>query len=320
MRSLAVGALLLLVSTLAAAPTEAVLIENPPFVLAPVPWEFSTATNTFSGEQGGFVLHVLFDDLGNFQSGTFEQRGSPGNQLLMKGTVVGVPTPVDISGEFFFVPFALDITFSSPQLPIHVDAAIWDAYICHGGKDCGPNGPTSVEEVFTTDYSDAWVPVHNTLHTFRVPYPSAGALLWLGLLILVAIRAGATSLRKAILIVVLILVAQVGTAHAQDRQQVLSTEEWAGLMNSNAKVGLAYLSGVIDTLGAVGGFTCKTPVVLIQAAARIQVELSDRPDKVQRWFVAALMSDLTRNHHCRFVDTERLRYSNEKMAQWENER
>jgi hypothetical protein len=104
---------------------------------------------------------------------------------------------------------------------------------------------------------------------------------------------------------------------AQERQQLLSTEEWAELSNRNEKMALSYFKGVLDTLAAIGNFTCKSPVVPVQAAARIRLDFHGSPDKVQRWFVFALMADLTRNHHCRFLDTDRLKYSNEKLAEWE---
>jgi hypothetical protein len=106
-------------------------------------------------------------------------------------------------------------------------------------------------------------------------------------------------------------------AHPQERPQLLSTAEWAALSNTNQQAGLLYLKGVLDTLGAIGNFTCKTPVVLAQTAVRIRLDLHDNPEKIQTWFVPALMADLTRNHHCRFLDTDRLKYSNEKLAEWE---
>ncbi len=106
-------------------------------------------------------------------------------------------------------------------------------------------------------------------------------------------------------------------AQAQERQQLLSTEEWVQMANVDAKTSLLYLKGVIDTLGAIGNFTCKTPVVLIQSAARIQLGYHDNPENMQRWFIFALMADLTRHHHCRFLDTDRLTYSNGKLAEWE---
>jgi hypothetical protein len=92
------------------------------------------------------------------------------------------------------------------------------------------------------------------------------------------------------------------------------------MANVNVKTSLVYLQGVIDTLGAIGDFTCKTPVVPIQSAARIQLDFHENPEKVQRWLIFALMADLTRHHHCRFLDTDRLTYSNGKLAEWEAEK
>src|SRR6266511_2824808 len=93
--------------------------------------------------------------------------------------------------------------------------------------------------------------------------------------------------------------------HAQEGQQLLSTAEWVEMANVNTRMRLSYLKGVIDTLGAIGNFTCKTPVVLIQSAARIHLDFRDNPENVQTWFIFALMADLTRHHHCRFLDTDR---------------
>lgn len=106
-------------------------------------------------------------------------------------------------------------------------------------------------------------------------------------------------------------------ATAQERQQLLSTAEWVEMANVDQKVSLSYLKGTIDTLAAIGNFTCKTPVALIQSSARIQLDFHDNPENMQRWFIFALMADLTRHHHCRFLDTERLTYSNGKLAEWE---
>jgi hypothetical protein len=104
---------------------------------------------------------------------------------------------------------------------------------------------------------------------------------------------------------------------AQQRQQLLSTEEWVNLGNKDEKVSVGYLKGVIDTLGAIGNFTCAKPVVLGQAAARIHVDWAEHPERMQTWFIFALMADLTRNYHCRFTDTERLSYTNRKLKEWE---
>ena len=60
-----------------------------------------------------------------------------------------------------------------------------------------------------------------------------------------------------------------------------------------------------------------TSVPLSESAARIQLDFRDNPESIQKWFVFALMADLTRHHHCRFLDTDRLTYSNGKLAEWE---
>ena len=177
------------------------------FLFGTVPWEFSTVTNTFSGEQvGGLAfsptlagtgsLQVLFDDLGNFQSGTWEVRRYPDDALLLKGTVAGHNEPVD-QVEHFWTIFDLGVDFSSPLLGFPVHYAAWWTYICKGGPEpsCGAEGPETVEEpatvaeLFTTDYSDASVPLHNYLFIYTVvPSPSPGVLLGLGLAMLAAIR------------------------------------------------------------------------------------------------------------------------------------
>ena len=118
----------------------------------------------------------------------------------------------------------------------------------------------------------------------------------------------------------LILLPMNAAAQTQQRQELLSTEEWVDLNNKDEGISVAYLKGVVDTLGAIGNFSCSRPVVLGQSAARIRIDFADHPEKVQRWLIFALMADLTRNHHCRFTDTDRLRYSNGKLAEWEGTR
>lgn len=124
---------------------------------------------------------------------------------------------------------------------------------------------------------------------------------------------------RGVLVSMLLLVTlmPIPGATAQQRQELLSTEEWVNLSNSDEKMGMAYFKGVLDTLGAIGNFTCTKPVVGALSAARIRVEFHSHPDKMQRWFIFALMADLTRNYHCRFTDTDRLAYTNEKLKEWE---
>ncbi len=53
----------------------------------------------------------------------------------------------------------------------------------------------------------------------------------------------------------------MNAAQSQQCQQLLSTEEWVDLNNRDEKPSVYYLRGVVDTLGAIGNFTCKSPVV-----------------------------------------------------------
>ncbi len=106
-------------------------------------------------------------------------------------------------------------------------------------------------------------------------------------------------------------------AAAQQTQQLLSTEEWVDLSNKDEKIAVSYLKGVIDTLGAIGNVTCTKPVVLGQSAARIRVDWAEHSERMQTWFIFALMADLTRNYHCRFTDPERLSYTNGKLKELE---
>jgi hypothetical protein len=148
-------------------PALASVIQNPTFLFPSVPWEFSTATNTFFGEQAGELgstgllargtLRVIFDDLGDFQSGTFEVRRFSNSGLLLKGTVTGHSAPKEADlGTHFFTIFELDVDFSSPQLGFTADFGDWHTFVCKGSDpDCGPDGPTSLAGLFTTDYADA---------------------------------------------------------------------------------------------------------------------------------------------------------------------
>jgi len=123
--------------------------------------------------------------------------------------------------------------------------------------------------------------------------------------------------RTLLSILVLATLMPIHHATAQQRRELFSTEEWVDLNNKDEKASVYYLRGVVDTLGAIGNFTCRKPVVFGQSAARIRVDFQDHPDKVQRWFIFALMADLTRNYTCRFTDTDRLSYTNEKLKEWE---
>jgi hypothetical protein len=98
--------------------------------------------------------------------------------LLLKGTVTGhsVPKEADL-GTHFFTIFDLDVDFSSPQLGFTADFGDWHTFVCKGSDpDCGPDGPTSLAGLFTTDYADANMPLFNYLHTFAIPSPPPGAL------------------------------------------------------------------------------------------------------------------------------------------------
>ena len=127
------------------------------------------------------------------------------------------------------------------------------------------------------------------------------------------------TLRGAALVYVAVTIALVaaGAVQAQERQQLLSTAEWVELSNSNQKVAFSYVKGALDTLGAIGNFTCTKPAVMRESAARILVDAQKNPEKIHRWFLFALMSDMTRHYHCRFVDPGRLTYTNQKLAEWE---
>ena len=109
----------------------------------------------------------------------------------------------------------------------------------------------------------------------------------------------------------------VNAAERIERQPLLSTGEWVDLNSRDEKASVSYLRGVVDTLGAIGNFTCRRPVVFAQSAARIRVEFLDHPETVQTRFIFALMADLTRNYTCRFTDTDKLTYTNQKLKEWE---
>ena len=217
LRPLLIGmALLALISGLAPAAVAEVM--NPTLSFGSVPWGFSTRTNTFSGEEVGgrvddFVqinglmeLRARFDDEGNFRTGTFQYR-APDHELLLLGhlgppSVTPIGSHIDGVNSHYWLIFPVD--FQRDNLPFPVDGGEFWAYVCDPTTgDCGPNGPTSLEGVFTTDYTDASMPLNNYLFTWHdeepaalpllaavpVPAPAPGVLLGLGLvIILVAMR------------------------------------------------------------------------------------------------------------------------------------
>jgi hypothetical protein len=196
----------LLVALLATSAIASTIIQNPTLLPGSVRWSFSTATNTFSNDPQGVdglpdgldgivSMQALFDELGNFQSGSFEMRRAD-DTLLLLGNVTG-HEPFFDSGSHFRIIFNLDFTFASPLLGYPAHFGDWEAYVCNGSDgDCKvldsdePLGPTSVEGVFTTDYVDASYPVYHYIHTFaiRVPYPTPFVLIGTTLAVLASSR------------------------------------------------------------------------------------------------------------------------------------
>lgn len=179
LRPLVVGmSLLALISGLAPAAV-AETIENPALIFGSVPWEFSTRTNTFSsGEDAGFTLRAKFDDEGNFRTGTFQYRASD-NRLLLQSNLFepsleAVPDGDTGVNAFYRIRFGLDIHHD--DLPFLVDGGVFEAYVCDPRSGCG-SGPTSLEDVFTTDYTGASAPVNNYLFTWHDQGPAASLLL-----------------------------------------------------------------------------------------------------------------------------------------------
>jgi hypothetical protein len=205
LRPLIIGASLLALVTGFTTPAPgSEIIQNPNGLFPSVRWDFSTATNTFSGEPvGQFInsslvvrgsLQAVFDGLGNFQTGDFELRRDDNNALLMQGTVTGVSPQDTVSQTHFRVIFTLDIDFTSPLLGFTAQFGDFEAFVCNGSDlDCqaGSDGPTSLAGLFTTDYTDSFMPLNNLLHTFAtvpIPSPLPGVLLGLGVAVLVAMR------------------------------------------------------------------------------------------------------------------------------------
>lgn len=201
-------ALLVVVALTLASASPAVagtVVDNPNFVLGSVPYEFSTATNTFSGVQtGGFLaapvldgdvtgtLSVTFTDPGAFVGGTFQLTGEiaslgiPPASLLMQGVVTGVSTIMDL-GEHFFVPFNLEIDTVHPLLGFAAETGSWHAFVFSENSGECPGCPSSIGELFTTDYTDAAAPLNtNVLSSHHVPHPAAALLLGFGLALLAA--------------------------------------------------------------------------------------------------------------------------------------
>jgi hypothetical protein len=215
LRSLLIGILLLVLITGLAPAVVAESIQNPTLAFPSVPWEFSTRNNTFSGEQAGgggsteghLTLTAKFDNEGSFKTGTFEYRALD-NHLLLKGRlsepqVDAIPRPSEGINEFYWVQFGLIVQRNN--MPFPVDDGVFWAYVCDPRGDCGDpeshdNGPTSLEDVFTTDYTGASAPLNNYLWTSHeggpaplfllaavpVPAPVPGVLLAVATLILVA--------------------------------------------------------------------------------------------------------------------------------------
>jgi hypothetical protein len=215
MRPLLLGiALLALISGLAPAAV-AESIQNPTLSFPSVPWEFSTRNNTFSGEgfggldfenpDGHLTLSAKFDDEGNFKTGTFQYRALD-NHLLLQGklsepSVDAVPSHIEGVNSHYWVRFGLIV--HRDDLPFPVDGGEFWAYVCDPTTgDCGDSGPTSLAGVFTTDYTDAAMPLNNYLLTSHddgsaplfllaavaVPAPAPGVLLGVGMVMLVAMR------------------------------------------------------------------------------------------------------------------------------------
>jgi len=183
------------------------VVENPNFVFPPVPYSFSTATNTFTGQgSGGFVgapvldgdlsgtLNVTFTDLGEFVGGTFTITGAipslgiPAGSLVMQGDVTGI-AKIEADPEHFAPFFDLEVNMVNPLLGFDADIGTWIAEVCNPTGDCGEfsGGPTSIADLFTTDYTDSHMPLNTFVFTsHHVPYPTAGLLFGLGLALLAA--------------------------------------------------------------------------------------------------------------------------------------
>jgi hypothetical protein len=168
-----------------AQPTSASVIENPTILFGSAQWSFSTATNLFTGGGQSLLppanaiavqgsLQALFDDLGNFQSGSVELRRVSDDHLLLGGDVTGishttVSDPPGIDSHYFLI--ASFIATVQDDLPFPVQFAEWHIFVCSQTGDCDTDGPASEAGLFTTDYSESSVAVNNNFRTFYVPTP-----------------------------------------------------------------------------------------------------------------------------------------------------
>jgi hypothetical protein len=154
-----------------------------------VGYDFSTTTNTFTAPNAsppgvpGFSLNALFDDSGVLQSGIFEYHNATASLLLASIDHVGV-VEQDV---FFAVRFYLDALTVNPILGLDFDEAIFEAQVRKGPIPLGPF-PRTVEELFTTDYSNARVPLNSFLLAIvEVPHMPTASLLSTGLVLLIVI-------------------------------------------------------------------------------------------------------------------------------------
>jgi hypothetical protein len=111
------------------------------------------------------------------------------------------PIPDGDTGVNAFYRALFGLITQRDDLPFPVDGGVFEAYVCDPRSGCG-SGPTSLEDVFTTDYTDASFPINNYLRTWGdvgpaalsllaavpVPAPAPGVLLGLGMVMLVAMR------------------------------------------------------------------------------------------------------------------------------------
>lgn len=200
MRQWIAGLSFLAAVTFVAQPSWASFIENPTLISASTPWSFSTLTNTFSGSAGFSTpdgsfgaeasLRALFDDEGVFKQGSVELRDGS-NHLLLLGKVTGTSTTafegVDGLDDHYLV-LATFVPTVQHDLPFPVAFGQFYAYVCSETGDCESDGPASVEGLFTTDYADSHVPLHNLIRTFSIPAPMSLVLLGVGLGILALTR------------------------------------------------------------------------------------------------------------------------------------
>jgi hypothetical protein len=148
-----------------------------------VRYRFSTTTNLFTNQSHteSFTLNALFDDAGAFQSGIFNYH--TGSTALLLASV----TDVDVDDRSFFaIRFFLHPLFVSPLLGVDFPEAFFEAQLPKGPSPIG-TPPTTVEEIFTTDYSDIGLPLNSYLIAI-VPQAPAAVLGGLGLMLLAVSR------------------------------------------------------------------------------------------------------------------------------------